>query len=414
MPLFAEVLDTVRTSPEETAIARAILMVGALQPGGSTLATIHAINSVSILDGCRDDSFRQLVAKGRISFAWLQNDDGSLRSPREELMSRLGTERYFFAWPETRDVDGAGAPITLSDPCRYARLRLGPKSKRPALAGGPLDDRLQAADELFHAIEERAKVVPPQIEQERRGEFTAILRRAAADMPKEATYDAARAIVSELARTGPIDSKRSNAYAAIEAAAGDSEVAFQAKDVVDAAYNRAIAFSLGASLLSSRRAVSLTSGFHGDAGVLHAPIRVIEDSHLDERLRSLNTLPMTWNGIRDALATFGADLNLYDSRDARDKLSEAMAKDDWRVKRMPIISAGAAAGIGTTVTLALGVALTPMILGPLAILGVMAGVAFDSFAGEHQEKIIARKFRTTLDGWMDAHEASGDAYLRSN
>lgn len=399
MAFYAELFDTERTDRVELCAAETILKLSALKPTPCELATVHAINSKLLLDICPSQPFYDLIIKERIRFRWLSEG----HSPRQEFCDRLGHERYFHAWPETRTRDGNGGYKNLLDVCEAVRrILLG---DRTTTGIESLDARISRAQELFSAIEQSGY---RELEQRRSHVFREAMSVVVNDIPKDDEHIDVKNLITELAAKPDLDG-RSTAYHAIETKEFGStikneqaeRIKAQAQDIVNAVYNRSVAHSLGATnLLSSRSVVkNLGNGFHGTSHALRASIQCIELPDADARLQPLIKRHITWEQVLDALPDQEKPLTKSGSDKARGNLADALAKSSLQVVCIPYISA-------TSGAIILG--LTEMLAGwaaiPLTGLLTPAGVALNNYATEAVTKGMKTKIRAELKGFLDTLE----------
>lgn len=400
MGLFAEVFDTTRNEPEEMAAARTILMLGALQSEPCSLASIHALNSRFILDGCRDPEFYCLVCDGRIRFHRRKVQSGGPASLRAELIHRMGDEPYFcYGWPETFDRE-SGRPIRSL--CLDVRRRLS--GKKVSIKDSDLEARIESALELFAAIE-RA----PHFEETGRTDFHGTVRAAIPGIPRDEKHVRVRQLISQIAGDDRIRG-RSIAYKAIEAAAFDGDTKKLAKDVIDGCYNSAVARSLKARFLSSRRLIDLGGNFHRRRSPLRSVMTYV-DQPVDatSNLSFLVKQPITWRLVHETLSIV-RDFDLPDLKIARRRLAENLADKSPAVllKRAAThgtlqVGAGAVIGATTGILIANGGIADWFLLSTAAL--TFASATATEFVklkqAKEAPKAKAAVIERQLAGWLD-------------
>lgn len=400
MGLFAEVFDTTRIAPEELAAAKTILMLGALQPDPCSLASVHAINSCFILNECREPEFYSLVIKGRIRFH-RRTSDGNPESPREELIRRMGIEPYFcYAWPETFHPSTHQPELRL---CADVRRRLS--GKKVYFSDDALRSRIEGALELFSAIEQ----APPFQEHPRTNSFHTSLGAAVEDIPKDEEHAGVRQLVGQLASDARA-SRRSSTYQMIDDAAFDAGTKQRAKDVVDACYNSAVAHSLGAQFLSSRRLIDLGGNFHQSNAPTKSVLACIDESEEARgHLAYLMDQPLSWKLVYDVMAQISS-FNQFDAVIAKRRLAENLADKSLAVRIQRSMLHGTLTAGVAVVSVAVpqllifegGVANWSML--SAATLAFVAGSSSE-FLKLGQTKSIPKKRADTIEkrlsGWLD-------------
>lgn len=413
MGLFAEVFDTTRNQASDFAAAETVLMLGALRPEPCTLASVHAINSTLLLNRCCSPQFYNLVIKGRIQFRCRRDKDGNRESPRQQLIQRMGDERYFYAWPETRDEYEPGRFRNKPEVCEAVRRMLAGDSYKTGIPD--LDARVARALELFSAIDQNHYADGGQAsedcyEKPREWFFRTALEAVKRDVPENEEHRELSELIEKLG-ADPGVSGRSAAYDAIDKYTNDDKLVDAAKDIVDGVYNSSVAHSLGARFLSSSRKIRLGSRFHLTTQPREASI------HYAEQPNDTSEVPkncgISWQLIHEAIP-LTEKINKYESKDAAEKLAKVLAKDHVARFAQPIAKGTLAMGASSVAAAASGVAVltfggavaswsAPALLLISAITGVATGVSqfVEQRVTKRNEGDLARRIEQQLNGWLD-------------
>lgn len=376
MGFYCELFDTVRLEPNEFAVASTILKLGALSNWPPVFAAIHAINSPLVLEQDEHSLFCGLVARGRIRFLHLPNG----RGPREEFIERLGQEIHFHTWPETQDF--------RNDLWKQAKESI--RSGKPRTESETLNARLGRALELFSAIDQFRRNTPElKAEEERHTEFHNAISQIPSFCLPGAEWDELRHLLTRvvaLKRRG----SRSEVYRAIEEDPNVSvELETQAKEVVDALFNRTVAKTLRQSFWSTRRHVRLESSLHLSSRPVELKLATSENVGEDEAAGvPRHGLRITWRDIKDVLGDIGENQNRWDNELAKAKLAEKVASRQVNVAFLP-----AAAGA----TFLINAYYPEPISAALTAVGMLFGGRLKDWATSIRIKAVEK----SLSGYLD-------------
>lgn len=399
--LFAEVFDTTRVAPAEIAAAQTILMVGALKPEPCELASIHAINSKFILDECRSDVFYRLVREGRVRFRRRRNELGLIESPREDLIRRMGQERYFnLAWPETFDSDSG---TILQGRCADVVKAL--KNQRVYFNCDSLQSRVEAAKELFAAID-----ASPVYEEKPRPVFRDTVLAAIPRIPSGPDYVGLRELIQSIVASGRI-AGRSQAYFEIEKSHEPDRTKELARDFFDECYNRDVARSLEAEFFSSRRLLDLDRHREPGSSSIWSRISYAQSNEFScEHLDQLISQPISWEIIGRALGNLN-ELGPNKLKAAREMVLGDLGRSDGPVPETKrnairvIFAASTVVASAVQCYLAFDGGIGGWIAVDILLCAAVAPVVYD-LTGKAEtlaKKERDERNRVSLNGWLDSY-----------
>jgi hypothetical protein len=258
-----------------------------------------------------------------------------------------------------------------------------------------LDERIANAKALFSAIKQSKY---EKAELPRQSAFRGALRAVVHDIPRGEEYQPLREITERFANDPSFDS-RSKTWHYVETMVEGELLQNQAKDVVNAAYNSAVACSLESGFLSSRRLIPLGSKFHRATHQSSAGITYFNAS-TEQRLDAVSKHHISWSAVNDALKAQPHPLTEFGASSARIALARSAAKSHPIVKNADVVTALATTAAGGGVVMMTG-ALTEWAAFSLAVLGAGAGALVKRHSARLIEDSVTAGTRRDLDGWLD-------------